>query len=412
MSRITLPSGATFAPAVGPQYYTFWRRGDMHNGHDFKWFSPKSHFQYGISLISAYFGMRDDNYRETMGFPKDHILIGDSGGFQIWSYGQKGVPVNIQPLEVLRWQERNCDIGMNLDVPVARDGNFDQCLKESITNFKIFEKFHNTDMPLYNVLHGRTTGEVKKWHAAVKDFPFDGWANGMKVTNYMQIYGYLYLREQDALNLDFGMHLFGLASIDSMIAMAMVAKRFDQKITYDSSSYSMGARDRRFYHSGSVRYFSEFRRECKKTLKNIPCDCPVCRDLKMEDYYSQTQRSTPILLSLHDLYQYVTVGRYVNYIMEDDEVLANYAKSYGEYPMVLNINRMFEAYEEGGIEQLEEDCPDLLITKNVPAKIRSEANLSGFTKGNVPKPNILADMMPQDPVVSEVDAEWTEDLER
>jgi tRNA-guanine family transglycosylase len=354
-----IPVGSIFVPAIGPQYYTFWRRNDEYNGNDFKWYTDKSYFQYNYGLISAFFGTRCNDYRNVVGWPSDRILIGDSGGFQIASFRRRGTKINIEPVDILRWQEKNCDIGMNLDVPSAF-GRFEDCLKGSVENFEMFEKFSTGVIPLYNVLHGETISNIKSWYEDVKKFNFDGWAIGSKSGLFTQLYGYLYLREMGATNLQNGIHLFGMTSLSTVIALAMIARRYKQRITYDSSSYSMGARDRRFYHSHSIRYFSEFRRENLKSLQEIPCDCPVCRKVDIGLFYSQTDVRGVIALSLHDLYQYVNVCDNINAMSADSEVLLDYVKSQGEEKIYYGVQRMLNCFDSGGCKKVEEDCLDLL----------------------------------------------------
>jgi hypothetical protein len=103
---IKLPSGrSTYFPAAGPQFEgTYWKQ-DI-NSYSFKWFKEgKSFFHYPFMLTNAFNNIKNADYRLCHTFPRDdnHILIGDSGGFQIMSYGKKGKPVHIEPVSILRW---------------------------------------------------------------------------------------------------------------------------------------------------------------------------------------------------------------------------------------------------------------------------------------------------------------------
>lgn len=379
-----LPKEAVFIPAMGPQYYTYWSDISKNsckefNGHDFKWFTDKSYLKYPYSLMTAFFGMKDPSFRDNIRFPRDnHLLIGDSGGFQLESFRRRGDPVNVNPLDVLKWEENNCDIGMNLDVPLGHDyqNSFDDCLARSVKNFTLFrDNRKNPNMKLYNVLHGRNVAELQKWYDTVKEFPFDGWALGLKGTIFEQIFGFFLLHENESDMKD-AFHLFGVSDLKSIIALSIVAQEFNMPITFDSSSYSMGSRDRRFYFPGSVRYYTEFRRTAKNAMKNVPCDCPVCKDLKIEDLYSQSYPGTPLLISLHDLYQYVEVTRRTNIMVKDSEVLEAYASSESEMPLVAKLYSMIEQYKSGGCKKVIDKNPDLFIQE----KIIYHPNLDGFNE--------------------------------
>jgi hypothetical protein len=62
-------------------------------------------------LVSAFYGLKwKDNFRQYYNMPDDFIIIGDSGGFQNMTMN-----ANLDPIEVLRWQEKHCQIGLSFD---------------------------------------------------------------------------------------------------------------------------------------------------------------------------------------------------------------------------------------------------------------------------------------------------------
>lgn len=280
----------------------------------------------------------------------------DSGGYQI----AQGKAVCAEAS--LRWQEDNCDVGFNLDVPLTDRGHFDMCLRESVENFKVFEKKRkNYNMRLYNVLHGRSLPEIETWYGAVKDFNFDGWALGIKGTIYMQILAYLVLHENNALNLKDCFHLFGTSSVRSMLALAVLSKHFDTAITFDSSSYSRESKFRSWNFQGSIRHKAGFGRNAKRALKAIPCRCPVCSNATIEDLYKQTEPSVAhLLIAMHNLYQYIEINRNIGIMVDDDEVFRDYARSLGELELVQNVSEMLEEYESGGYQNVYEKFQGLI----------------------------------------------------
>ncbi|MDD3175537.1 MAG: hypothetical protein WC929_05810 [Bacilli bacterium] len=370
-----LEKQANYVPAIGEQFIEYWRKGLTYKGHDLKFFTDKSFFQYKYLLATAYYriNQKDDNHRTI--YPDDTVFIADSGGYQMESFSRAGKTVNITPIQVLRWIENNADIGMNLDIPPWN--TFKDPLKRSVENFTIFENSRiNYDFKLYNVLHGKSLNEIKIWYDAVKHFAFDGWAIGIDpATNvYLQIIGYMYLDEHDALNLPGFCHFFGMSGLQNMISLAMVSEHFDTAITFDSSSYNIGSRFRKYTMPGNIRYQVEFGRNAKHNLKKIPCNCPVCNNTEIEFLYLQDNNITPLLISLHNLYQYIETNKFVNSIICDNEFLEEYALSVNELKLVKNINKMFIDYEDHNTEYVYNAYKDLCMLRETGCK---ERNIEG-----------------------------------
>ena len=273
----------------------------------------------------------------------------DSGGFQIASDSRKGKPATVLPRASLRWQERNADIAFNLDVPPVKDSEFEDNLQESLKNYALFAKEReNHEMKLYNVLHGNTLHQFEKWLASTRSFDFDGWAIGSGSNIYTKLLAYLVLHEQDASNLHGNIHFFGTSSLTSMLAFAMLSKRFKTPVTFDSTSYLVGARFRKWLMPMSVGKFIDVGRKATDHIEVNPCKCPVCRLCTIEDLYSQTNSATPMLISLHNLYQFIKVNDRINRLVEDEDAFQQYAESSRESKLVLNIDGMLEEYERGG----------------------------------------------------------------
>jgi len=352
---------AIFVPAIGTQFVSAWRSNITYKGFNYAWWTAPSFFNYRYALISAPFGIKNDIWwRDQCGYPKDSLLMTDSGGFQICSSAKNGKPAPIGVNASLRWQEKNSDIAFNLDVPLVTNGAFDICLKKSLANFTTFERNReNYDMKLYNILHGRNLREIETWYIAVKDFDFDGWGIGIKGGIYKQVFAYLMLHEKDAPNLQDNMHLFGTSSLPCMLALAMLSKHFGTALTFDSSSYNTGARFRSFNLPLDVRHKKSFGREAERMMAN-PCHCPVCSSATLEDLYSQTNPATPLLLSLHNLYQYIEVNKIINEKVDDEEAIGQYAESWGELELVQNVHSMLEEYDHGGYRSVYERFKDLI----------------------------------------------------
>lgn len=356
-------SNAYFVPALIGESIPRWKNNVIFNDHDLKFFTNRSFFKHGSLLTSAYYMIDSvEDFRKELGYPNDSLLIADSGGFQFASFARKHKEIGITPLQVLRWMEANADIGMNLDVPPWDD--FNASLKQSVENFKHFQhERQNYHMKLYNILHGKTFGEMHEWYDAVKNFNFDGWAYGVKPSDniYLQALGYMFLQENDAPCIKTNFHMFGVSGIKNMLVLSMLAHHFESDITFDSSSYGLGTRIRRYMFPKDVRYGIEFGRDVTHKLSNIPCDCPVCKNIAIDDLYNQNHQAIGLLISLHNLYQYAEVNRMINILVSDDYALDMYAKSVGELDTVVSFRKILHAYDESRTQAVYDNYKHLMV---------------------------------------------------
>ena len=351
---IKLPNdSATYFPAAGPQFEsTYWKT--KYKDFGFKWFlKGQSFFHYPYMLTNAFNNISYKNYRDGQEFPRDpnHILIGDSGGFQIVSYAKKGINVNIEPISILRWLENNCDIGMNLDFPLL--DNFNHSLSHSVENFGVFESSRNNyDIMLCNVLHGRNKKELETWYKSVCNFDFDGWAIGVKPADniYLQLYAYLLLHSNGAKGLENYCHFFGVASIRNMVILAILTKKLGYPVGFDASSYNVGSTAREFFmpeNIGGHYYLGS--KNSERFLTGMLCDCPVCRNININDIYEDSGGSG-VLICLHNLYVTIETNRVINCLAKDHKNLLRYTNTMirKDINIVRNINNILNDYIESG----------------------------------------------------------------
>ena len=78
------------------------------------WWSDDALFSYPHMMISAYHGINQkyDEVRKKFKVGKNVKLWGDSGGFS-----RVSIEKSVDPLLVLRWLERNANVGFILDYP-------------------------------------------------------------------------------------------------------------------------------------------------------------------------------------------------------------------------------------------------------------------------------------------------------
>ena len=330
---------AIFTPAIGEQLNSCWRRGLKYKGkygkeYDLKFFTPQSHFNYDYALQSCYYGIHGvgkkakGTFRDMIGFPKDKTLLTDSAGYQIASFQRMGKPCDIKPIDSLRWQEENGDIGFNLDYPptlykAAEYKHFKWSLKKSVENFDFFEKNRNkgSKISILNVLHGESIILMDEWYQAVKKFNFDGWAIGMKPpwNSMIQALGFLYLWEKGEFKKPDckALHFFGTSGKWVVPTIVYIASKLPNhiKVSYDSSSYNIGSIYRTYYlpfDFGPTLSFGNKFKLINPGLKTLPCCCPVCRSIKDISILNGTDIFAGTLISLHNLYQYVIYNDLLN----------------------------------------------------------------------------------------------------
>lgn len=379
---VIIKKGSNYVPAIGDNIIANWLRNTKHAEKGFRFFDEgNSFFDHKFLLMSAYYRIldEDNDHKQTMSYPKDTTIISDSGGYQVMSFTKKGNPIKVTQMEVLRWMENNSDIGMNLDVPPTE--NFDAALKQSLENFEFFQKnrIKYDEFKLYNILHGRTLDQIKQWYNEVKQFNFDGWAIGVHPSTnvYLKLVAYLYLLEKGETSPLTNTHFFGVSGPANMLSLAMIAKKFDAALTFDSSSWSWGQRFRDWWFPLDVRHCVRLGREFKNTINDIPCDCPICKTMDIKLFYDQTNPMTPLLLSYHDLYQYIETNRMINIMIDDDETYIEYAKSLGEQKLIENMNNMIRDYENKNTEYVYNTYKSLFSTVPIE-KNKMATNLFGW----------------------------------
>jgi queuine/archaeosine tRNA-ribosyltransferase len=392
-------SKALYVPAIGEQFNSVWARKLVYKGKDgrefdMKFFTEQSHFQLPVALQSAYYGLNgvnkrhEDHYREMVKYPKDKILVGDSGGFQIASFKIRGEECNLTPLESLRWMEENCDVGMNLDVPPNLDGNpvyedFVKALDESVENFKFFQDNRvNYNMKLLNVLHGENIPLMDVWYNKVKDFKFEGWAIGMKppFDPLIQALGFMYLWEKGEFEKDSckWIHFFGTSGkhvVPTIVYAAHKLKK-DIPVSYDSSSYNIGSIYRTYYMPFDVGPHLSFGDKFLRVnphLKELPCKCPVCASIKDINELNTTDIYAGTLLSLHNMYQYQYYNDILLALVTNKDMFLDYLQKIGISEKTLKsiefIDYCIEKGLANGVDKYKADLIPQEINKSKQANI-------------------------------------------
>jgi len=318
-----------YVPALGTQFMMMWRASKhKFKGTSLSWWKDSDLIKHKYLLASAYYGLdffsrKGIHFREFMEIPDNITVMGDSGGFQ-----ELTMNAQLNPLEVLRWQERNVDLIMNLDYPIL-NSPFEECLKNSVRNFELFEKEKQTNKPMYNIIHGSNFKEVKQWYDNVKHFSFEYIAIGFKPPNTKKLVEiFLYLQKLNAFEQFKGIHFFGTSSLSTIPIIHWIDRNiFKSKkfITYDSSSYSntLGLRD---YVIPGLRTQSINFGKKWDGITILPCNCPICSKHDVNDFNS-FDSSGQLLISLHNLNEYIRYDRICKSLIGNENELLKYVKN-------------------------------------------------------------------------------------
>lgn len=269
------------------------------------WWEPNSFFNYPFLLISAYYGMKwKYNFREFFNIPDNFCIIGDSGGFQNMTMN-----ANLDPIKVLRWQEKYCQIGLTFDLPLL-EKNYKirrEKMIQTAENSKIaFKNRKNINMKLYACFHGHNIEEQnfmkEQYNRRISLNNFDGIAYGglvFSAGNTEYLIKILTLFCYNVYEYKLPVHFFGLSGNKIVPYIIYLQKKFNLNITFDSSSYGGGAMRREFWKGNNLEKIKVMETD----FKTIPCDCPVCSVVKDWNEYKKDGSLAGGLISLHNLYQ-------------------------------------------------------------------------------------------------------------
>jgi 7-cyano-7-deazaguanine tRNA-ribosyltransferase len=223
----------------------------------------------------------------------DGPIMTDSGTFQLYTYGK----VAVQPLDIIRFQKQiHPDIGTILDVFGTVDQTFDQASEDiDLTISRAKEAVINKgELPLAGTIQGGVYPELRqKCAEEMSKLAFDMFPIG-GVVPYMEEYLFkelakIIIASKMGLNPALPVHLFG-AGHPIVFPMA-VALGCD---TFDSASYIKYADDDRFIFPEGTKKLDQ--------LEVLPCYCPVCVDLTLNELRKLDKIERRKLIASHNLY--------------------------------------------------------------------------------------------------------------
>ena len=327
------------------------------------WWEPDSFFKHPYMLITAFYGMKQPEFRDDYNIPREGFeLFGDSGGFQQYK-GDRG----LEPLPILRWQEHNCDIGFSLDFPLLASDDLRLVRAKNKINVKhildIIPQRKNYDMDYYACVHGWTDDQIKDVHKQLPHDQIDGWGIGECSASDDSPEGIISrIALETTLNTEKKpMHILGCCSPIMIAFFALLEKKEGITISYDSTAYSNGAMYRWYHIDGEKRDKYRITGQSQKIGKNhrtlfgeevdlpageiteLTCDCPVCTNADIKDMLgSDSEAGT--LISLHNMYKEVELDHMFKKMADEDKLLPYIQHRYGRNKKNRMIIKAIEDY--------------------------------------------------------------------
>lgn len=334
-----------FVPSMsGMESRAFLKIDDGDREYDVSWWRVdgnriKSFYYYPHMLISYWYGKDvPGSFREKFGLPpKDKFdLCGDSGGFQIVT----GKTKSIDPIKALRWQEENCNWGFVMDYPplmqdatnswtLGNDKDIADCQRKTAANAALQHKEWNDDTyEMVFVAHGVSWDQMARGVKMLGDHgvsldDFSGVSISCKYSDPLTVArGCAFAIEYVPQNKRF--HYLALSGYKTtMVYVYAMTYRPDIISTMDSSSYGSQGNIRRVYWMDDMREVLEFGSSNTTNLKVLPCNCPVCMVVKNPELLRGPGSLPGGVISLHNLYVYVTfVEKLKAYATNRDELKA------------------------------------------------------------------------------------------
>lgn len=322
-------------PAVQPYY-----------ANHLKFWNKNSLFYYPQLLLSTYYCLKEKitNLREQINIEKEVQIIADSGGFQMSSETETYSPYNAK--DIIEWQQtNNVQIGFILDKIPRNDHtkHFNYCLLKTNENINEATKYWNGSMLLYNILQGSSVKNMELWYKTVSEYKLSGWCVGGVVgepNNFKIISKVLFLLDKGVRK---NIHVLGQSNVSICKYLAYMNNDIEN-ITFDSSSYSFGGRQRTYVLPILDKNIKlRFGKKRDHNLKRIPCDCPFCSKIDDISFYDRDGDNIyGSTMDLHNLFVTVKQIEKIDCLGTDKELMRRVFKTEEDQQMFDYIDLVVE----------------------------------------------------------------------
>jgi len=223
-------------------------------------------------------------------------IMTDSGAYQILQYGT----IDVEPNEIVLAQQRmNSDIAVILDIPTPENVDWNKAkytVDETLRRAKSALKYIEDDERIWvlPIQGGKYLDLIRYAAKEAAHIPYYNMYAIGSPTQLLERYEYSTIinivgEAKRILPPDKPLHLFGAGH--PMILPFLVALGVD---TFDSASYILYARDRRYITPSRTHRLDE--------LEEFPCSCPICSKYTPQEVRELSRRGQVKLLALHNLY--------------------------------------------------------------------------------------------------------------
>jgi len=229
-------------------------------------------------------------------------------------------PVNLQPTG-----EDGKSVAANTNA--ISDKEFESRLSQTCRHNDIFaDNRESRDLKIYNVVHSGM-GKIESieiWFDRVKDYKFEGWSIAPKPPSdclKIALDG-MFLYDRGVRE---NLHVLGISGLKTLPVLVYLEK-YIKNVSTDSFSYGVNAIVRKH-----MRIMSQdlFFKPGEKMHTKIPCICPVCREMDIEDFY-RTDKAGYALLALHNKWTYLNYLAYIEALVEDEETFKRFISRYAK----------------------------------------------------------------------------------
>ncbi|MEM2080183.1 MAG: hypothetical protein QW104_05825 [Nitrososphaerota archaeon] len=271
-------------------------------------------YYYATVVANKHRSLR--NVRDYLEVSKDITVLGDSGGFSLYTLGED---VDIKSLAL--WYNESVNIGVNPDVPFAKRRKpatiekIKKCAEATAKRTSELIKYLEPHVELYLALHGRSVKEIELWYSIAVE-PFMDRASGIASTSALNIYMPIHLLWIKENRIARKVHLLGISGSSSIFAYCL--KDYFERITFDSQTHSAASKSAAFLvpYTSKYLYFGQRAKDGREKLP-VPssklCVCPVCEfwanHYDITRLYSPDDFNSFHCLALHNLWAMANMYR-------------------------------------------------------------------------------------------------------
>jgi tRNA-guanine family transglycosylase len=300
---------------------------------EFRFWDSSPYLRYDCALISAYYGMKKQNYRKYYNFPEGFTLWADSGAIQFFRSGH-----SMDVEKILAWDEKNVDFAISCDfIPeeslfnrVIKEEKFEHGIKISKKNYEIMAgKRKNFNMKLMSVIHGDTSERLDRWfRETTEGLEFDGLCMSpsfLEINQFMNQMRWMLEKTKEYKYF----HILGGGNMKFLPIILYFANKV-QNLTFDiASPFISGRQYATYYLPFSAMKIRIGDKTTDRKFNNL-CICPVCRkhsieELKRAGGYGHKNEGN--LIGFHNLFWFLVKCKFLKNLAKDKEVYFSYLNS-------------------------------------------------------------------------------------